>query len=50
MEPMINTTKRWNEYCRAVAKDGRVCSLYSTHPDGHLPKNGLEQDRWEDGE
>jgi len=46
----INTTKRWTNFCRAKAKDGRVCKLYSPHPDGHMAKNDLEKDRWQDGE
>ena len=44
----VNTTTRWNEFCRKVAKDGRVCNLYSDHIGKHKPNNGLEADRWED--
>ena len=49
-EQTINTTHRHDVYCRAEAKDGRVCSLYSPHMGGHKPKHGLESDRWNDGE
>ena len=41
---------RWSLYCKAVAKDGRKCSLYLDHKGGHKPKHGTESDRWEDGE
>lgn len=46
----VNTVHRYNKYCRATAKDGRVCSLYSPHEGKHKPKNGLEKDRFDDGE
>ncbi|AWN03302.1 hypothetical protein PBI_CAMILLE_56 [Microbacterium phage Camille] len=50
-EPIeINTTKRWNHYCRAEASDGRVCCLYAPHEGKHKPKHGTESDRWADGE
>lgn len=45
-----NTNKRWSVYCRAVAKDGRRCSLYSPHEGKHKPKHGLESDRFDDDE
>jgi hypothetical protein len=46
----INTTTRWNRYCRASAKDGRVCDMYSEHEGKHRPHGGNEEARWEDGE
>lgn len=49
MEPKINTTQRWNAYCRAKAEDGRVCSLYSDHFGKHK-KLGDDIEGWEDGE
>lgn len=49
-QPEVNTKTRYNHYCRAVAKDGRICSLYGPHEGKHKPRHGLEQDRWEDGE
>lgn len=45
----VNTTQRYNHYCRAVAKDGRVCSLYAPHAsEEHVEKHG--KSRWKDGE
>ncbi len=45
----VNTTHRWNSYCRATAKDGRVCSLYSDHEsEQHVEKHG--KSRWNDGD
>ncbi len=45
----VNTTKRWSSYCRALAKDGRVCSLYAPHEsEFHVEKNGAS--KWKDGE
>ena len=48
--PPINTTHRYDHYCRAEASDGRVCSLYSPHFGKHKPKLGLESDRFDDGD
>lgn len=49
MSPTINTTKRWDHFCRAVNKDdGRVCKLYSPHEDGHMAKGDQQADRWYD--
>lgn len=45
---LVNTTKRWDKYCTAVSKEGQRCSLYSPHTGGHLPKHGIETDRFED--
>lgn len=50
MEDPVVKKERYNHYCREVAKDGRVCSLYSPHEGGHKPKHGTEADRWADGE
>lgn len=44
----VNTTTRYNNYCRKVSKDGRACSLYSPHEGLHKSKNGLEKDRFGD--
>jgi len=50
-DEQINTTTRYNHYCRATASDGRVCSLYTPHEGvKHKPRHGIEADRWEDGE
>lgn len=46
----VNTTHRYNRYCRAVAQDGRTCSLYAPHEGKHKPRHGLEKDRFSDGE
>ena len=46
----INTTERYGQYCREVAKDGRTCALYSPHEGKHKARHGLESDRWDDGE
>lgn len=43
----INTTHRYNHYCRAVSSDGRTCSLYAPHEGKHKPKHGTENDRFE---
>ena len=50
MEPEINTKHRYNHYCREVAQDGRICSLYTPHEGDHLPRHGLEKDRFKTGE
>lgn len=50
MPEPVNTTQRWSHFCRAKHADGRICNLYSPHEGGHLPKHGLEKDRWEDSE
>ena len=49
-EDLINTTHRYNHYCHAVKKDGTKCSLYAPHEGGHLPKHGVEKDRFTDDE
>lgn len=46
MSDSVNTSQRWSQFCRETHEDGRVCSLYSPHEGGHLPKNGTEKDRW----
>lgn len=45
-DEVINTTHRYNRYCRAEHPDGRKCSLYSPHEGKHKPKQGTERDRW----
>lgn len=47
-EELVNTTHRWQHNCKAKAKDGRKCSLYSPHEGLHKPNNGLEKDRFGD--
>lgn len=43
----INTTHRYNRYCREVnPANGKHCSLYNPHEDKHKPKHGTESDRW----
>lgn len=44
---VINTTHRWNTFCRKKAGDGRICSLYSPHVGLCKPKHGTENDRFE---
>ena len=44
-DEVVNTTHRYNHYCRAISKDGRKCSLYSPHEGRHKPKYGTEKDR-----
>lgn len=46
----VNTTRRHSKYCREVAKDGRMCSLYYPHDGKHKPRHGIESDRFETGE
>lgn len=46
IDEQVNTTHRYGHYCRAVSKDGRKCSLYSPHEGDHLPKHGIESDRF----
>ena len=36
-------------YCKAVAKDGRVCSLYADHKSEEHVENH-QKSRWRDGE
>lgn len=43
----VNTTKRYNHYCKARAKDGRKCQLY-LHDGYHVENHG--KSTWEDGE
>ena len=49
-DEVINTTKRYNHYFHAVAKDGRKCSLYTPHEGKHKPKHGVEKGRFGDDE
>lgn len=46
----INTTGRWNHYCRKKRKStGAICSLYSPHESPqHVSGHGKE--RWDDDE
>ena len=45
-DEVVNTTQRYHTYCRKVADDGRVCSLYSPHVGLCKPKHGTESDHF----
>lgn len=45
----LDSKHRWNTYCRAESKDGRICSLYSDHEsEEHVENHG--KSRWRDEE
>lgn len=45
---VINTSHRYNHYCRKVSKDGlKTCSLYSPHEGLCKPQHGTEADRFD---
>lgn len=48
-EPItINTTQRYNHYCRKKNADGsKTCSLYAPHEGLCKPKHGTENDRFQ---
>lgn len=33
--PAINTTHRWNHYCKAVSEEGEKCFMYTPHEGLH---------------
>lgn len=43
----INTTERFDSYCRKTSEDGsKICSLYTGHHGLCKPKHGTEKDRF----